>query len=112
MPNKKDLEKYLINKTLGEYKHLNFVDRVLNKDKYPILDYGDGNYATHKMSYSTNDKGAIVYPNIIYSPKENKLRELPPDEAYRYAMETGEYIPFDSDSDADWFSQNYKKVWE
>lgn len=112
MPTKKDLERYLLNKKLREYKSLNFVDRIINKDKYPILDLGNGNYATHKMGYSTNDEGAVVYPNVIYSKEENKLIELPPDEAYKHAIETGEYIPFESENDADWFSRNYKKVWE
>jgi hypothetical protein len=112
MPNKKDLEKYLINQTLNKYKDLNFVDRIINKDKYPTLDLGDGNYATHKMGYSTNDLGAVVYPNVIHDQESGTLVELSPDEAYQHAMQTGEYIPFDSENDADWFGKNYKKVWE
>jgi hypothetical protein len=111
MPKKQDIEKYIINKTLDTYQHLNFVDRIRNKDKYPTLDLGDGSYATHKMSYSTVDNGAVVYPNVIYDETSNSLRELDPEQAYQHAMETKEYIPFDSETDAEWFSKNYKKVW-
>lgn len=112
MPNKNDITKYLINKTLDKYKHLNFVDRIINKDMYPNLDLGNGSYATHKMSYATNDNGALVYPNVIYDSATNSLRELTPSDAYQHAIQSGEYIPFDLESEADWFSQNYKKVWE
>ena len=100
---------------LEGHKDKNFVQRIMQPDKYPTLPLdpskGEGDYGTHMMSYSTNDKGAVVYPEIIQDTDGN-LKRLGRDEAYRHAMKTGEYIPFSNPADADWFGKNYKKVWE
>lgn len=109
MPRKKQQDIYSI---LEQYKDLNFVDRILNKDNYPTLDLGDGNYASHKMSYAEFDGKAYVYPNVIYDKKSNKLIELEPSQAIEYALQSGEFIPFDDPKQAEWFSKNYKSVWD
>jgi len=100
-----------ITKILTSNKDKNFVDRVLNRENYPTLNLGNGNYATHKMSWSTVGNKAIVYPNIIYSPDTKSLIELSPDDAFQYAMKNKEYIQFDDPNKADEFSQQYKKYW-
>jgi hypothetical protein len=97
---------------------LNFVQRIATPGKYPNLPlqgtpYGKkGDYGTHLMSYGELGDKAIVYPMIIHDPKTNALTLLSPDDAYKHAVDTGEYIPFSDPKEADWFSQNYKKVWE
>lgn len=100
-----------ITNILGINADKNFVQRILNRRKYPTLDLGDGNYATHKMGYSEVDGKYIVYPNVIYDPKKYSLIELDPSVAVKYALDNEEYIKFDSEADADWFSKNYKKYW-
>ena len=37
--------------------------------------------------------------------------ELAPDVAMKNAMLSKQYIPFDTEKEAEWFSKNYKKVW-
>ena len=101
-----------INNILTKNKQLNFVDRIINKDKYPVIENSDNTYSTHKMSYANVDGKFIVYPNIILYPETKNLIELKPKEAINYAIESKEFIPFDKEEDAKWFSENYKKVWE
>ena len=104
-----DLKK--INAILDENRGLNFVDRIRYPESYPTLDFGEGNWGTHKMSYSTDNEGsAMVYPQIIYDKEKNTLIDLGKD-AMKHAQETGEYIPFTNAEEADWFGKNYKKVW-
>lgn len=105
-------EKDRIEAILSQHKDKNFVQRVIDPTTVPSLDMGNGNYGTHLMSYSTNDKGAVVYPEIVQDKQTGKLVRLKGDEAYKHAMKNNEYIPFDKAADADWFTKNYKKVWQ
>jgi hypothetical protein len=78
-----------ISKVLSQRnKHLNWVDRGLNPDKYPKIENKDGTSSTHKLSYVTGDKGeAYVYPNIIQNEK-GELEELDSKAAWEYAKKT------------------------
>lgn len=105
----KDIER--ANNILNQYKQFNFVDRVLNREKYPFIDYGDGNYATHKMAWGEGNGKYYVYPTIVYNKNKNALTELEPKMAAQYARTSGEFIPFDTPEEAEWFSKNYKSVW-
>jgi hypothetical protein len=99
---------------LDANQKLNFVQRIINPDKYPTLplpDEGPGAYGTHKMSYATGEKGAMVYPEIIQD-STGQLKRLGRQEAMDYAKKSGEFIQFNNPQDADWFGKNYKKVWE
>ncbi len=116
LSNIKDMDISKIQGILESNKNKNFVQRILTPNDYPTLDLGGGNYATHKMSYSSIDtkegKKFIVYPNIIHYPQAKNLISLNPDIAMKYAISSGEYIPFDNEKEAEWFSKNYKKVWD
>ena len=90
----------------------NFVQRILHKDKYPSIDLGNGSYETHQMTYSDADGRFFVYPEVVYSPETGQLTHLDADQAWKHAMSTGEYIEFSDKKEADWFSKNYKKVWD
>jgi hypothetical protein len=98
-----------INQILQENKAKNFVDRIINVDKYPSINLGNDTIATHKMAWSQVGDQYIVYPSIVYNNKE--LIELSPDEAIKYALSNSEFIPFSNPEEASWFSQNYKKIW-
>jgi hypothetical protein len=100
-----------INSILSKYGNLNFVSRIQNPYVYPQMDLGNGQVGTHLMQYAHNDDGYLVYPSIIQD-NEGKLQKLDNEDAYQHAMSTGEYIPFDTEANASWFAQNYKKVWE
>ena len=89
-------------------KSKNFVDRVLNRDKYPVLNNPDGTVSTHKMSWGESNGKYYVYPTILWNGK--KLIDYG-ENAFPKAMQSGDFIEFDSPDKADWFSKNYKKIW-
>ncbi len=98
-----------IRQILEANKSKTFVDRILNKDKYPTLDLGDGNYATHKMAWAQVGDKYVVYPTVLWDGKQ--VKEYSPQDAWNHVKTSGNYIEFDSPQEADWFSQNYKNVW-
>jgi hypothetical protein len=104
----KDYE--IIKKILEANKGKDFVDRILNPDKYPVIDLGGGNYATHKMASGESDGKYHVFPTIIH--KDGELIEYKGKEAYDHAMKTGEYIEFKDPAEAAWFGEMYKKYWD
>ena len=61
------LEYESMSKVLTERnRHLNWIDRGLNPDKYPVMNNEDGTVSTHLLSYVTGDNGeAYIYPTII-----------------------------------------------
>ena len=62
------------------------------------------------MAYGESEGKYFVYPTVLYG--NGQLTQLPDEQAYRQARETGNYIEFDNEEDADWFSKSYKKVWD
>jgi len=104
-----DLKK--INAILDENRGLNFVDRIRYPESYPVLKSEEGTHASHKMSWGEYDGTPIVFPSVVYDPKTGMLHDLGKD-AMKHAIDSGEYIPFTDTEEADWFSKNYKKVWQ
>jgi hypothetical protein len=92
------------------YSNLNFVQRLLNPGDAPIIKNSDGTYSTHKMAWAGGTPN-IVYPTIVQDPVTGKLNELQGREAIDHALKTKEFIPFDTPEEADWFSRNYKRIW-
>ena len=93
----------------------NFVQRVFYPNQYPKLyDNPDPNEpSTHSMAYATGENGkAYVYPTVVMGNDGQLVRIKDFNEAWNHAKTTGEYIEFDSEAKANWFSKNYKKVWE
>jgi len=88
----------------------NFVKRILTPQVYPNLPLGEGMVGTHRMASGESDGKYYSYPTIVQG-EDGKLMELPPDQAFRYAMDRGEFIEFPNNEEADWFSRNYKRVW-
>ena len=90
-----------------------FVQRILNPGAYPTLDLGGGNYATHKMSWSSidtpNGRRYFVHPTVLH--EGGKLLDYG-DKAFDRVMKTGDYIEFDDPSQAHWFSKKYKAAWD
>ena len=99
-----------IQEVLDANKDRNFVQRILEPKKYPYMLLPSGEKATHLMSWAEADGKYYVYPNIHFDGR--KLTDYGPKQGFDRAMETGEFIEFKSPQEADWFSQNYKKVWD
>ena len=87
-------------------KHLNWVDRGLNPDKYPKIDNQDGTFSTHRLAYSTGDNGeAYVYPTIIQNDK-GELEQLDDNAAWEYARNTKTAMRIPNVKLAEYYSQN------
>jgi hypothetical protein len=107
-------------KILLANKDKSFVDRIINKDNYPVLTE-DGEttknipkyktYHTHLMSYVETDGKWDVFPTVLYDGN-GQLTKYEPMEAYKHVRKSGNYISFDKEEDAENFTNNYKKVWE
>ena len=116
-----DIDRVL--KILEKNEDKNFVKRILNPEEYPVLDSVNsggrlekGWIATHQMTWDEVEdkkgkKKYRVYPNIVM--RDNALHWFDEDgSAGDYASESKEFIEFDNPEDADWFSQNYKLIWD
>lgn len=109
MANNTDVDLEYITNILTANKDKNFIDRVLNKDKYPVLQLDKNTIATHKMMWGESDGKYIVYPTIFL--EGDKLKQYEPKEAFWKAQDTNNFIEFDNPIEADFFSRNYKAVW-
>lgn len=110
---------------LNRNQNMNFVDRILNRNKYPSIPVvnpdGTRGAMTHKMAYSDvemdGQKKFIAYPEVIYDTKEKKLNYLDSKmyggQARDYALKNKEYLSFDTEEEAAWFADNgYKLAWQ
>lgn len=109
---------------MKKYSNLNFVQRASKNMGSMRLSQDNGDYATHKMAYSTNENGEnIMFPMVVQ--QGDKLVDFTQginmsDKVYRknafvnakkYAEQTGEFIPIGKDNQfAEYFSSaGYKK---
>lgn len=92
----------------------NMYSRMKDPNRKTIKDWKTGKVATHKLSYATVDDKTIVYPNIqeingeLYDftdPKNNRGKW----DSLRRAIDTGDTLQFNNETDADKFVNNYKK---
>ena len=97
---------------LLENKDKNFVQRMMKPDINPVLDGygGPGTWGTHLMTASGEGDQTIIYPQIIQGPDGN-LQLLDPKVAREYALKNNEYMKMNSPQEANWFGENYKKLW-
>jgi len=93
---------------LKQNDHLNFAIRALNPHIFPVVNNPDGSVSTHRMAANgiqVNGKNVeAVYPTIIQT-KDGRLIHLSDQEAIDYAIETGNYIPFDDPEEAHAFAR-------
>lgn len=94
----------LINQNLG----LNFVQRLLEPQKWPVINNPDGSHSTHLMAWDQDKKGPFVFPTIVWDGK--RLKKMSADEAWHHAQLTGELIRVNSPEEAEWFSNHGYKL--
>ena len=85
----------------------NFVQRILNPELNrgkEVMNPQDGLPMTHYMTSMDN----IVFPMVIDRGDGTFHHFKSEDEAYQYAMQTGEYIRTDTEEEAIWLGKNYK----
>src|SRR5450759_779472 len=101
---------------LAQHKDKDFVQRILSPDNYPVMKLDrtkDGmDYGTHLMTADTDSAGVTrTYPMIIRDQEAGNLVRLTPAAAREHANRTGEFIPVKDAAEANWFGENYKKLW-
>lgn len=114
---KKQKPKINLDKIILGNKHLDFVKRFMDKNTPSVMIQGQIDPSTHFMESGDG----IVYPTVVHDEKDglrfmgtylgNDKQGNPmynTDEARKYALRTKNYIKFDSDEDAQYFSENYK----
>lgn len=94
----------------------NFVQRLKDSNRKYIMDWsGVGDLSTHKLSYATDENGAIVYPNVqeingslhdFTDPKYNHGKW----DSLNSAIEHGDTIRMSS-SEAEEFTKRYKNFY-
>jgi hypothetical protein len=113
MPNEKHMKelygKSILQDILRKNQDKKFVKRIINRSPMK-LDNKDGTHSTHSMAYSEAEGKFYVYPTVIET--EGELKRLKSEEAWKHAKDKKEFIRFDSKDEADWFSKNYKNVWD
>jgi len=99
-----------VDSIIKQNSHMNFVDRIARPELYPTIPQEKG-MATHLMAWGDIDGKPSVFPTIVFDPNSQQLQKLSMDEAFDHAMKTKEFIPFDSEDEADQFSREYKRHW-
>ena len=126
MPNKDAKRKQAVNKAFSSYdvdydyvmdvlnrnKKKNVAQRILEPDKYPVIQNEDGSVSSLLMSTATADGKAYAYP-LIYQDDNGQLIDMRDDwkGAFEKARKRGDAIEFQDEKEAEWFTKNYKKAW-
>lgn len=93
---------------LNQNAQKTFVQRILQPDRFPVLDIGDGRIATHRMSWGQMGDKYVAFPTVMYDGKG--LKDYG-DGAWDHAVKSGNFIEFDNPDEASWFTQKYKGAW-
>ena len=75
---------------LKQNENKSFVQRILNREKYPVLQNPDGSESTHSMASGESDGRFFAYPTVLMT--KDGLKRFSNEEAF-------------------WFGTNYKNVW-
>ena len=98
---------WLLN-VLNNNKNKSFVQRIINPQNEPVLEH-EGGIATHRMSWATVGDKVIAFPTVLKT-REGNLQDFGR-EAIPHVLKTGNYIEFQSEKEADFFSKRYKGAW-
>lgn len=93
-------------------RHVPFIDRIINAEKYPGRMNPDGTVSSHLMRHDVDEQGNwYAYPGLKYSG--GQYHEFTnPKEAFADAIKTGNFINFGKDSNfAEAFSKG-EKTWK
>ena len=87
-----------------------FIDRINNPDKYPVIWNDDGSYSTHQMAAEVDENGKwIVFPTIVLLPTGELYRFEDNNQALEYNKRIGNFLPMKSKKEAlDYAKGGYK----
>ena len=93
-----------VDSTLSKNMNKDFIKRMFDKTPVSIQDpENPKSTMTHFMEVSDG----MAYPRVVNIG--GKLQYLSSDDAYDYALKSGEFIKFKNDDEAIKFTENYKK---
>lgn len=84
-----------------------FVQRILRPNDFPVLEH-EGGIATHRMAWGQAGDKYVAFPTVMYDGKG--LKDYG-DKAWDHAMQSQNFIEFNTPQEAEWFSKNYKGAW-
>lgn len=96
---------------LVKNSNANFAKRLQDPNR-KALQLPNDEWGNFKLSWSEDETGVIVYPEI--QEIDGKLVDLSgnPDKAWESAIKHNDYIYFPSREAADWFTKNYKNYYK
>jgi len=88
-----------------------FIDRINNPEKYPVIKNKDGSISTHRMAAEVDESGNwFVFPTIVMLPSGELYEFKDSQQAMDYNLRTGNYLPMKSKDEAlSYSSGGYKK---
>ena len=98
---------------INRTSNANFVQRLKNPNRRSIRFRNTDNTATHRMAWSTDDGGAIVYPEVQEIDGELVDMARPPYSRFAAldsAIEHGDTLRM-TPKQAEWFTENYKQYY-
>ena len=108
-------QRQVIENILLANKDKNFVQRILDR----TLNFGrevEIAGEPEKLSHFMMQVDNLAIPRVVDRGEKIRgksvLSFLTEQDAYDYALKTGEYVQLPSEQDAEWFSKNYKQYWE
>jgi len=88
-----------------------FIDRINNPQKYPVIKNKDGSVSTHRMSAEVDKNGNwFVFPTIVMLPTGELYQFKNNQEAMKYNLKAGNYLLMKGKDEAiSYASGGYKK---
>ena len=78
-----------------------FIDRINNPEKYPFIRNQDGSISTHRMAAEVDEKGNwYAFPTIVMLPNGELFQFDNNDQAMKYALRTGNFLPMKGKDEA------------
>ena len=88
-----------------------FLDRIMNPQKYPFITNKDNSISTHRMAAEVDENGNwFVFPTIAMLPTGELYEFKDPQQAMDYNLKVGNFLPMKSKEEALAYAANgYKK---
>lgn len=88
-----------------------FLDRIMNPQKYPYITNEDNSISTHRMAAEVDENGNwFVFPTIAMLPTGELYEFKDPQQAMEYNLKAGNFLPMKSKKEAlSYAADGYKK---
>ena len=88
-----------------------FLDRIMNPQKYPFITNKDNSISTHRMAAEVDENGNwLVFPTIAMLPTGELYEFKDPQQAMDYNLKVGNFLPMKNKEEAlSYAADGYKK---